>query len=127
MRILPATRALQLGAPRSRCPGTDPPLEEPNVSATATVTGPKDERTFLGHPVGLFVLFFTEMWERFSYYGMRSLLVLYMVNHLFLEPDVGQRVLGFTRSSARSSRSSGRWPSSRCPRRSTGSTPPSST
>jgi POT family proton-dependent oligopeptide transporter len=36
------------------------------------------------------------MWERFSYYGMRSLLVLYMVNHLFIQPDVGQRVLGFT-------------------------------
>ena len=52
--------------------------------------------TFLGHPRGLFVLFFTEMWERFSYYGMRSLLVLYMVNHLFIRPDVGQRVLGFT-------------------------------
>ena len=36
------------------------------------------------------------MWERFSYYGMRSLLVLYMVNYLFIQPDVGQRVLGFT-------------------------------
>jgi POT family proton-dependent oligopeptide transporter len=52
-------------------------------------------RTILGHPAGLFVLFFTEMWERFSYYGMRSLLVLYMVDHLFVHPDVGQRVLGF--------------------------------
>ncbi|HEY3216843.1 MAG TPA: peptide MFS transporter [Candidatus Eisenbacteria bacterium] len=52
--------------------------------------------TIFGHPRGLYVLFFTEMWERFSYYGMRSLLVLYMVNHLFLKPDVGQRVLGFT-------------------------------
>ena len=52
--------------------------------------------TFLGHPRGLFVLFFTEMWERFSYYGMRSLLLLYMVDHLFIRPDVGQRVLGFT-------------------------------
>lgn len=36
----------------------------------------------LGHPRGLYVLFFTEMWERFSYYGMRSLLVLYMVQGL---------------------------------------------
>lgn len=35
---------------------------------------------FLGHPLGLYVLFFTEMWERFSYYGMRALLVLFMVN-----------------------------------------------
>jgi POT family proton-dependent oligopeptide transporter len=31
----------------------------------------------LGHPAGLFVLFFTEMWERFSYYGMRALLVCF--------------------------------------------------
>jgi proton-dependent oligopeptide transporter, POT family len=35
--------------------------------------------TVLGHPSGLFVLFFTEMWERFSYYGMRALLVLFLV------------------------------------------------
>src|SRR3954466_7528718 len=40
------------------------------------------QRTFLGHPVGLYVLFFTEMWERFSYYGMRGLLTLYMLNGL---------------------------------------------
>ena len=32
-----------------------------------------------GQPRGLYVLFFTEMWERFSYYGMRALLILYMV------------------------------------------------
>jgi POT family proton-dependent oligopeptide transporter len=56
---------------------------------------PGTGRMILGHPVGLFVLFFTEMWERFSYYGMRSLLVLYMVNHLFLKPDVGAEVLGY--------------------------------
>jgi POT family proton-dependent oligopeptide transporter len=37
--------------------------------------------TFLGHPVGLYILFFTEMWERFSYYGMRALLMLYMLNY----------------------------------------------
>lgn len=34
--------------------------------------------TLFGHPIGLYILFFTEMWERFSYYGMRALLVLYM-------------------------------------------------
>lgn len=38
----------------------------------------QSERTILGHPAGLFVLFFTEMWERFSYYGMRGLLILYI-------------------------------------------------
>lgn len=37
------------------------------------------------HPKGLFVLFFTEMWERFSYYGMRALLVLYVINALMME------------------------------------------
>jgi POT family proton-dependent oligopeptide transporter len=36
------------------------------------------ESKVLGHPAGLFVLFFTEMWERFSYYGMRALLVLFL-------------------------------------------------
>jgi POT family proton-dependent oligopeptide transporter len=64
--------------------------------ATAVAAVPGSQKTFLGHPRGLYVLFFTEMWERFSYYGMRALLVLYMVRHLFLYPDVGQRVLGFT-------------------------------
>ncbi len=39
------------------------------------------------HPPGLYVLFFTEMWERFSYYGMRALLVLYLVNALALARD----------------------------------------
>ncbi|MCH7591174.1 MAG: peptide MFS transporter [Planctomycetes bacterium] len=39
-----------------------------------------EQGTFLGHPKGLYVLFFTEMWERFSYYGMRALLLLYMVD-----------------------------------------------
>src|SRR3954471_9460746 len=38
--------------------------------------------TFLGHPRGLGLLFGVEMWERFSYYGMRALLVLYLVNGL---------------------------------------------
>jgi len=41
------------------------------------------ERTFLGHPLGLFVLFFAEMWERFCYYGMRGLLVLFITKALF--------------------------------------------
>ena len=39
----------------------------------------KDQQQILGHPVGLFVLFFTEMWERFSYYGMRALLILFLI------------------------------------------------
>lgn len=43
------------------------------------------KNTVLGHPSGLFVLFFTEMWERFSYYGMRALLVLFLTASLFDE------------------------------------------
>lgn len=39
----------------------------------------ENRKELFGHPIGLFVLFFTEMWERFSYYGMRAILVLYMV------------------------------------------------
>jgi POT family proton-dependent oligopeptide transporter len=37
------------------------------------------EKIFLGHPAGLFVLFFTELWERFSYYGMRALFTIFLV------------------------------------------------
>src|SRR6187200_2690996 len=48
----------------------------------------------LGHPRGLTYLFATEMWERFSYYGMRALLVLYMVKYL-LQPERAQTVIGF--------------------------------
>jgi proton-dependent oligopeptide transporter, POT family len=44
------------------------------------MNGMKTSKTFLGHPRGLSTLFFTEMWERFSYYGMRALLVLFMVS-----------------------------------------------
>ena len=44
--------------------------------STTQLVKPKE---LFGHPVGLYVLFFTEMWERFSYYGMRAILVLYLV------------------------------------------------
>jgi proton-dependent oligopeptide transporter, POT family len=46
--------------------------------------------TILGHPKGLFVLFFAEMWERFSYYGMRALLIFYLTKHwLFSDGEAG--------------------------------------
>ena len=44
----------------------------------ATVTSPASDTAFFGHPRGLSTLFFTEMWERFAYYGMRAILVLFM-------------------------------------------------
>src|SRR3954464_4846117 len=47
-----------------------------------------------GHPKGLTVLFATEMWERFSYYGMTSLLVLYLVKYLLL-PGQAESVFGY--------------------------------
>jgi POT family proton-dependent oligopeptide transporter len=54
-----------------------------DVAATATDRPPVlDDRALLGHPRGLGLLFVTEMWERFSYYGMRAILVLYLVNAL---------------------------------------------
>ena len=53
-----------------------------------------DERGFLGHPRGLFYLAFTEAWERFSYYGMTALLVLYMVNQALL-PGHLENIAGF--------------------------------
>ncbi len=51
-----------------------------------------DEKTIFGHPRGLYILFFTEMWERFSYYGMRGLLILYLTQH-FLFSDERSAVL----------------------------------
>jgi POT family proton-dependent oligopeptide transporter len=50
-------------------------------------------RDLFGHPRGLTFLFATEMWERFSYYGMRALLVLYMVKYL-LRPGHADNVIG---------------------------------
>jgi POT family proton-dependent oligopeptide transporter len=59
-----------------------------------TPTAPVASGDFLGHPKGLTFLFATEMWERFSYYGMRALLVLYMVKYLF-QPERAESVLGY--------------------------------
>lgn len=60
---------------------------------TATDGGALEPRkTFLGHPRGLVILFFTEMWERFSYYGMRALLVLYLTQHFLFGPAEAQGI-----------------------------------
>lgn len=55
-----------------------------------------NQKKFLGHPVGLYILFLTEMWERFSYYGMRAILVLYLV----AETSADNPGLGWTNGSA---------------------------
>ena len=63
------------------------------VQAIPTAAEPRSG-AFFGHPKGLAYLAFTEAWERFSYYGMTALLVLYMVNQLLLPGHV-EHVVGF--------------------------------
>jgi len=67
-------------------------LTSAQLAAGAAAEAPSDT-AFLGHPKGLAFLAFTEMWERFSYYGMTSLLFLYMQKQLLL-PDHASHVLG---------------------------------
>src|SRR6185437_7335608 len=55
----------------------------------------RPEPELFGHPRGLTFLFTTEMWERFSYYGMRAILVLYLTNYLLLHPAV-DHVIGYS-------------------------------
>jgi hypothetical protein len=64
------------------------------TTGEATLTRPGDA-TFMGHPKGLFYLAFTEAWERFSFYGMTALVVLYMVNQLLLPGHV-EHIAGFS-------------------------------
>lgn len=52
------------------------------------------EQDLWGHPRGLYVLFLTEMWERFSYYGMRALLVYYMIKHLMFSQGHASHIYG---------------------------------
>ncbi len=47
-----------------------------------------------GHPKGLYLLYFTEMWERFSYYGMRAIFTLYMVNALLFDKALASKIYG---------------------------------
>src|SRR5690606_34688513 len=65
--------------------------ERPPVATNPIAVG---EKTFLGHPRGLFMLFFAEMWERFSYYGMRALLVLYLTKHWLFSDGEASMVYG---------------------------------
>ena len=62
------------------------PPASPIAPADGGRSSALDDRGFFGHPRGLSTLFFTEMWERFSYYGMRALLILYMVEHQGWQP-----------------------------------------
>ncbi|TDJ34207.1 MAG: MFS transporter, partial [Gammaproteobacteria bacterium] len=62
------------------------------VSATDHVVPVGDD--FLGHPKGLYVCFATELWERFSFYGMKYLLLLYLTKYHLFTDSAGLDVLG---------------------------------
>jgi proton-dependent oligopeptide transporter, POT family len=62
--------------------------------ATTFPTASREGATFLGHPRGLFVLFFVEMWERFSYYGMRALLIFYLTKHWLFSDGQASLIYG---------------------------------
>lgn len=61
---------------------------------TDTISAPSEEKTIFGHPRGLFILFFTEMWERFSYYGMRGLLIIYLTQHFLFSDEKSSIMYG---------------------------------
>src|SRR5688572_7134514 len=71
-------------------------LRERNVFMATSIEGFRGEegRTLLGHPRGLFVLFFAEMWERFSYYGMRALLIFYLTQHWLFSDERASIIYG---------------------------------
>jgi proton-dependent oligopeptide transporter, POT family len=52
------------------------------------------EKTILGHPKALFILFFTEMWERFSFYGMKALLIFYLTKYHLFSDESGNFLIG---------------------------------
>ena len=64
------------------------------MSTVETSKEGSDDTGFFGHPKGLAVLFFAEMWERFSYYGMRALLVFYVTQHFLFDDAFGQGIYG---------------------------------
>jgi proton-dependent oligopeptide transporter, POT family len=70
-------------------------LAEPLDPAYRLPSGVRARGDLFGHPKGLAFLFTTEMWERFSYYGMRALLVLYMTKYL-LAPEHSSKVAGLS-------------------------------
>ncbi|MEK9544151.1 MAG: MFS transporter, partial [Luminiphilus sp.] len=59
-----------------------------------TAGGHTTGREFMGHPAGLYICFGTELWERFSFYGMKYLLLLYLTKYHLFADDAGLAVLG---------------------------------
>ena len=71
---------------------TPVPTSVPSADAASAARKPRTDHAFFGHPAGLGWLSFCELWERFSYYGMQALLVLYLAKHLFLPENIGSVV-----------------------------------
>lgn len=63
-------------------------------ASTPASTAPSQDTSFFGHPKGLAILFFTEMWERFSYYGMRGLLIIYLTQHFLFSDERSTLIYG---------------------------------
>lgn len=62
------------------------------IGGVVLITRPQEE--VIGHPKGLFLLFMAEMWERFSYYGMRALLIFYLIQHWMFAEDKAYVIYG---------------------------------
>jgi POT family proton-dependent oligopeptide transporter len=70
-------------------PTADNP-REPDITHTQVV----DKKTWLGHPSQLFRLFSIEMWERFGFYGMRAVLVIYLTKHFLMQDHAANGIVG---------------------------------
>lgn len=53
-----------------------------------------NQKQLFGHPIGLYILFFTEMWERFSFYGMKALLIFYLIKYHLFTDTAGYLLIG---------------------------------
>ncbi|RZV33500.1 MAG: MFS transporter, partial [Sphingomonadaceae bacterium] len=62
------------------------------IGGVVLITRPQEE--VIGHPKGLFLLFMAEMWERFSYYGMRALLIFYLIQHWMFAEEKAYVIYG---------------------------------
>ncbi|MBB6124689.1 peptide MFS transporter [Sphingobium subterraneum] len=69
-------------------------MTTPDIPLSDAGYPPREGPTFLGHPRGLYVLFFAELWERFSYYGMRALLILYLTKHFLMSDAQSGMIYG---------------------------------
>jgi POT family proton-dependent oligopeptide transporter len=62
-------------------------MTDSSITPDQSTSKSGSDNSFMGHPRGLIILFFTEMWERFSYYGMRGLLILYLTQHFLFSDE----------------------------------------